>query len=121
MNNSIFSEEQMKCDSGYLNEMKPGETAIILSVEAEGGIRRRLIDLGFIDGTQICCVLTGRHRESSAFLIRNTLIALRREDSVLIRIRPVTDSSTNICGETICQAAECKQPTQQRDMDGGQT
>ena len=48
----------MKCDSycnsgresGYLNEMCPGETAVILSLNAKGGIRRRLIDLGFISG-----------------------------------------------------------------------
>ena len=72
----------MKCDSycnsgresGYLNEMCPGETAVILSLNAKGGIRRRLIDLGFISGTNIRCVLTGRHRESSAYLVRNTLL-----------------------------------------------
>lgn len=108
----------MKCDSncnsdresGYLNEMCPGETAVILSLEAEGGIRRRLIDLGFIGGTKIRCVLAGRHRESAAYLVRGTLIALRKEDASRIRIRPATGRSSKCSDETVCKAAECEQP-----------
>ena len=108
----------MKCDSycnsgresGYLNEMCPGETAVILSLNAKGGIRRRLIDLGFISGTNIRCVLTGRHKESSAYLVRNTLIALRKEDASLIRIRPAADHSGERLDETVCKAAECEKP-----------
>lgn len=108
----------MKCDSncnsghesGYLNEMCPGETAVILSLEAEGGIRRRLIDLGFIGGTKIRCVLAGRHRESAAYLVRGTLIALRKEDASRIRVRPGANHGAKGRDETICKAAECEQP-----------
>ena len=108
----------MKCDSncnsghesGYLHEMCPGETSVILSLNAEGGIRRRLIDLGFISGTTIRCVLTGRHRESSAYLVRGTLIALRKEDASCIRIGSVTSRGSECRDETVCKAAECEQP-----------
>lgn len=97
-------------ESGFLNEMCPGETAVILSLDVEGGIRRRLIDLGFIDGTNIRCVLTGRHGESAAYLVRGTLIALRKEDAAHIRIRPSAGHGENRHGETVCRAAECEQP-----------
>lgn len=104
----------MKCDSNcnscYLHEMRPGETAVILSLNAEGGIRRRLIDLGFIGGTKIRCVLTGRRRESAAYQVRGTLIALRREDASLIRIRPATDHDGECRDETVYKAAECEKP-----------
>lgn len=98
------------CESGYLNEMCPGETAVILSLEAEGGIRRRLIDLGFISGTKVRCVLAGRHRESAAYLARGALIALRKEDASHIRILPVINHNGEGRGETVCKAAECEQP-----------
>ena len=104
----------MKCDSncnfGYLSEMHPGETAVILALEGEGGIRRRLIDLGFIGGTEIRCILAGRHRESSAYLVRGALIALRKEDSSRIRIRPAAGHCEDNHDETVCKAAECRHP-----------
>lgn len=104
------SNRNSGCESGYLNDMYPGETAVILSLEAEGGIRRRLIDLGFIGGTNIRCVLAGRHRESAAYLVRGALIALRKEDASLIRIRPAANHGEKHRDMTVCKAAECEQP-----------
>ena len=76
----------MKPEPVYLNELEIGDAAVIQSVETPGSIRRRLIDLGFISGTPIRCVLKKRRGESAAFLIRHTVIALRREDSSRIRV-----------------------------------
>ena len=73
----------------YLNEMEIGDAAVIQSVETGGSIRRRLIDLGFVSGTPIRCVLKGHRGESAAYLIRGTVIALRWEDSSSIQITSV--------------------------------
>lgn len=52
----------------------------IIALTASGPIRQRLIDLGFVEGTHLTCVLQNG-RSFHAFLLRNTVIALRRQDS----------------------------------------
>lgn len=96
----------MECNTCYLHEMKTGQTAVILSLDTEGSIRRRLIDLGLIEGTRVRCMLRKRRGESAAFLIRGTVIALRREDACHIRIRP-EPAACDGRSETVCLAAEC--------------
>jgi len=46
-----------------------------------GLIRRRLLDLGFTPGAEIAVVLSNVGDEAHAYRIRNTLIALRREQA----------------------------------------
>ena len=70
-----------------LNDIKPGNRARVKELTSTGSIRRRLLDLGFIEGTDIQCVLKGRRGESAAYLIRNTVIALRKEDSAMICVQ----------------------------------
>ena len=70
-----------------LNNMEIGDRVSIAKVKAGDNIRRRLLDLGFIEGTDIQCVLKGRRGESAAYLIRNTVIALRKEDSAMICVQ----------------------------------
>ena len=64
-----------------LNYTKPGETVTISRILSEKHIRQRLLDLGFVDGTSIKCVLKQRNGEIAAYLVRGTTIALRKEDA----------------------------------------
>ena len=50
-------------------------------------IRQRLLDLGFIKGTDITCVLKNSSNDLSAYLIRGTVIALRKDDSSKILVK----------------------------------
>lgn len=67
-----------------LSSLMPGRAATIREIGCEGDIRRRLLDLGFIPGTSVLCVLRQARGESAAYLIRGTTIALRKEDAKLI-------------------------------------
>lgn len=73
---------------GYqtLSVMEPGDRAIVARIDLEGGIRRRLLDLGFTEGTAIRCVLKHRTGENAAYLVRGTAIALRKEDAAGILV-----------------------------------
>ncbi len=71
MENSIY----------LLHQTLPGDRAVITRVLAQGDIRRRLLDLGFIEGTTVKCVLKEPRGESAAYLVRGTTIALRKEDA----------------------------------------
>ncbi|NLR92553.1 metal-dependent transcriptional regulator [Flammeovirga agarivorans] len=72
-----------------LTALKSNEKAIItgLSSECRGINRRRLLDLGFVKGTKISIGMVSPMQDPKAFLIRETLIALRKEQTDMILIK----------------------------------
>ena len=70
-----------------LNDIQPGEHGTVVALKATGGMRRRLLDLGLIENTDVECVGRSPGGDPSAFLIRGAVIAIRSEDGrdVLIR------------------------------------
>ena len=64
-----------------LNDINPGEKATVLSVNLKGNIRKRLMDLGLIENTQVECVGKSPAGDPKAYLIRGAVIAIRSEDS----------------------------------------
>lgn len=69
-----------------LNDMEPGDTAIVTYLQSEGSIRRRLLDIGLIEHTEIECVGKSPAGDPKAFLIRGAVIAIRSEDCGSIMI-----------------------------------
>lgn len=72
--------------SRTLADMQEGTTARVTVLTAEGGIRRRLRDIGLIEGTRVRCLNRGPSGDPVAYLIRGAVIALRREDSSSVMI-----------------------------------
>ena len=64
-----------------LNELKEGEWATVTEIKLHGAIRRRLLDLGLINGTKVNCVLKSNYGDPVAYRIRGALIALRNCDT----------------------------------------
>ena len=58
----------------------------ILEVNNTGNIRRRLLDLGFIPGVMVSAILQSPFKDPIAYKIKNTVIALRNEDSKQILV-----------------------------------
>ena len=58
----------------------------IENVECNEGIKRRLLDMGLVKGTNIIPVLVSPSGEPRAFLVRGTIIAIRKEDAKDIKI-----------------------------------
>ena len=48
---------------------------------SDTSMRRRLQDIGLIEGTKVECIQKSPSGDPIAFLIRGAVIALRREDS----------------------------------------
>lgn len=69
-----------------LNEMYIGQVGYVLNINSEGSMRRRLQDIGLIQGTKVQCVLKSPASDPIAFYIRGALIALRQEDMCQIQI-----------------------------------
>lgn len=70
-----------------LYELPLNTIGIIDNLNCNGNIRRRLLDLGLVKGTKIIPVLKSPSGDPTAFEIRRTLIALRKEDSSLISLK----------------------------------
>lgn len=68
-----------------LSTLPVGQTAVIRRV-LEHTITARLLDLGFEPGSSVTCVLKKSGGEISAYLIKGTVIALRREDAGLLLV-----------------------------------
>lgn len=77
MENTIFT----------LKELNPGEIAVIVRLDIDGVMRRRLLDLGFVKGTPVTCIRRSPLGDPVAFQVRNTVIALRESESTKIIVR----------------------------------
>lgn len=67
-----------------LNDIKPGEHAIVDTLLSTGSMRRRLLDIGLVENTDVECLGTSPGGDPTAFLIRGAVIAIRSEDCINI-------------------------------------
>ena len=70
-----------------LYELPLNTVGIVNNLNCNGNIRRRLLDLGIVDGTKIIPIFKSPSGDPTAYEIRKTLIALRKEDSKLINLK----------------------------------
>lgn len=69
------------------NELELEEIGIVHKIIGEETIKRRLLDLGLIEGTNIKPVLISPSGDPRAFEFRGSLIAIRREDAENIKLK----------------------------------
>ncbi|NLB35762.1 MAG: ferrous iron transport protein A [Clostridiales bacterium] len=72
-----------------LKDLTRGQTATVKSLLSTGSIRRRLQDIGLIEGTQVECLQKSPAGDPVAYLIRGAVIALRSEDSSNVLINRI--------------------------------
>ena len=70
-----------------LNELPLNQNGIIKGIECKGIIKRRLLDLGLINGTKIKPVLVSPSRDPRAFQVRGSIIAIRKEEAEKIYLK----------------------------------
>ena len=64
-----------------LNHVAEGQTDRVDELLATGSIRRRLLDIGLVEGTNVSCLQKSPAGDPVAYLIRGAVIAIRSEDS----------------------------------------
>ena len=64
-----------------LHSMREGASATVTKLLNDGSMRRRLQDMGLIEGTSVLCLQRSPSGDPIAYLIRGAVIALREEDS----------------------------------------
>ena len=73
----------------YLSDMKVGDKGIVKKIDASENIKRRLLDIGLINGTTIECVLKSPFNDPVAYLIRGAIIAIRKNDCNKIEVETI--------------------------------
>lgn len=64
-----------------LSSLDIGQSATIDHIKPESTLRTRLFDLGIVSGTQISCLQKSIFGDPCAYLIRDTVIAIRNADA----------------------------------------
>ena len=70
-----------------LNEARLNEEVIINKINCRENIKRRILDLGMIEGTKIKPVFISPLGDPTAYEVRGSLISLREEESSNIEIK----------------------------------
>ena len=70
-----------------MSKLPVGSAGVVSELHNTGGMRRRLIDLGFSSGSKIFCVGKAPFGDPKAFWVKGTIIALRKEDSEKIMVK----------------------------------
>ncbi|MDD6795057.1 MAG: FeoA family protein [Clostridiaceae bacterium] len=68
-------------DKKPLTSIPLGVKCRVIALKAEGAIRRRILDLGLINGTEVIGLSKSPSGDPTAYLIRGAVIALRSEDA----------------------------------------
>ena len=63
-----------------MQALQPGEFGVVRGLLTSGSMRRRLQDIGLVEGTRIECLGRSPGGDPSAYLIRGAVIAIRAED-----------------------------------------
>jgi len=72
---------QTNMQASSLADLEVGSSCRISSIELEGLLRRRVMDMGIIPGTLVHCLRRSPAGDPIAFRVRNTVIALRSNDA----------------------------------------
>ena len=69
-----------------LSQLSIGSSCRIGEIGLSGLLRRRIQDLGFIPGTTVECLRRGPSGDPTAYVVRGTTIALRKEEANQINV-----------------------------------
>lgn len=69
-----------------LEKIPVGTEARIYKIQSCGEMKRRILDLGMIEGTKIRPVLRSPLADPTAYEVRGSIISLRQEDANKIQV-----------------------------------
>lgn len=77
----------MNHDVCTLADLHVGERATVTAFDTEEGMRHRLWDMGMVENTVVECVFRSPSGDPTAYLVRGTVMALRRTDAHTVTVK----------------------------------
>lgn len=81
----------MKGQRMYLSEMEEGQTGVITRVGGDGSFRRRLLEMGFIKGSEIYVEKYAPLKDPIELVIKGYHVSLRVEEAAQITVENVRE------------------------------
>jgi Fe2+ transport system protein FeoA len=81
-------EDAMEVDEMTLNQLKPGERAVIAAVGGEGALRLRFLDMGLIPRTEVVLQKAAPMGDPIEIRIRGYELTLRVDEARWIEVVP---------------------------------
>ena len=75
-----------------LDKVQLSECVIIKSIECEKELADRIINLGLVKNSVVKPLFKSPFRDPTAFLVKNTIVALRNKDCKNIIVSPISDN-----------------------------
>ena len=75
-----------------LNCLKKGQKAIIKDIDIDLEIKERLLDMGITKGTPLKYLYKSPFNDPIAYLIKDTIIAIRKKDASKIMIGDISEA-----------------------------
>jgi Fe2+ transport system protein FeoA len=72
-----------------LSQLQPGEQGEVVRLQADGPIRQRLLEMGFIRGARLKVEKLAPLGDPMELVIKGYHLSLRREESACILVQPV--------------------------------
>jgi ferrous iron transport protein A len=77
-----------------LADLRVGQEAEVVALELTGADRRRMLDLGILQGTRLIAEMRSPLGDPVAYRVRGALIALRQAQARQIIVQLIDDAST---------------------------
>ena len=74
-----------------LSELRPGQKGIVQQIEGPSGIRRRLLDMGLVRGTEIRVIREAPLADPVEYEVRGYNLSLRREEAVCVLVELIEE------------------------------
>jgi Fe2+ transport system protein FeoA len=75
-----------------LSELKEGQTATVVRVGGDGPFRRRLLEMGFLRGTDVYVEKYAPLRDPIELILKGYHVSLRMNEAARIQVENVRDS-----------------------------
>ncbi len=72
-----------------LSNLKTGQKAVIINVHCEGEVLQRLLDMGFVEGTEVSVIRNAPLLDPIDLLVRGYRIALRLDEAKGVEVELV--------------------------------
>ena len=69
-----------------LDELNINEEMIVKKVTGKDSMKRRFLDLGFIPGATVKCVLISPFKDPKAYKVNGNILAIRKKDARYIEV-----------------------------------
>lgn len=76
-----------------MSDLKKGEKGTVIEINTKGLMRQRLMEMGLTRGIEVKFLRKGAFGDPTSYLIRGTMIALRKEEASEIKVK--LNDSTN--------------------------